>query len=100
MDNLDNLDKIKQNLERIIILLETEGFSEDTAVMMLNTLKLTETLDINHLKTEDAIWLNSKIQSIDTCIQEIKEDIVVKLKDKEKELNLIEDISRNLQEIT
>lgn len=97
---MDNLDRVKQNLEHIIILLETEGFSEDAALLMLDTLKLTETLDMNSLKAEDAILIDSRIRSIDEHIQGIKNDIVSKLMDKEKELNLIEDISRNLQEIT
>lgn len=97
---LDSLDQVKQNLEHTIILLEIEGLSEDTALLMLNTLRLIETLDINSLKTEDAVWLNQKIQLIDNHIQAIKGDIVSKLKDKEKELNLIEDIYKNLQEIT
>lgn len=93
---MDNLDRVKQNLEHIIILLETEGFSEDAALLMLDTLKLTESLDIDSLKTEDAIWIDSRIRSINEHIQCIKDDIVSKLRDKEKELNLIEDISRNL----
>lgn len=97
---MDNLDRVKQNLEHIIILLETEGFSEDAALLMLDTLKLTETLDMNSLKAEDAILIDSRIRSIDEHIQGIKNNIVSKLRDKEKELNLIEDISRNLQEIT
>lgn len=97
---LDKFDQVKNNLEKIVIMLGTKNSPEDIALLMLNTLKLIEGLNLDNLEKDQAVWLNQKIQAIDEYIQNIKTDIIAKIQDKEKELILIDDIVKNLQEIT
>lgn len=77
----------------------SEGFSESVAFLMIDTLKQLESIDLKDISKEQAENVFRKLMAVDERISFLKKDVVVKLQDKEKELNFLEDALKNVQEI-
>lgn len=98
---LDNsAEIIIKKLENIILLLSTEEFNESMASAMKDIANIMEDSKlIEHITEDDSKIVLDKINTINRLIEDNKKMIIESIQNKEKELSILDDASKNLKEL-
>lgn len=97
---LDNSAEIIKKLEDIILLLSTEEFNESMAFAMKDIANIMEDSKLfEHLTEDDSKIVLDKINTINRLIEDNKKMIIESIQNKEKELSILDDASKNLKEL-
>lgn len=99
LDNSNSAEIIKK-LEDIILLLSTEEFNESMAFAMKDIANIMEDSKlIEHITEYDSKIVLDKINTINRLIEDNKKMIIESIQNKEKELSILDDASKNLKEL-
>lgn len=99
LDNRNSAEIIKK-LEDVILFLSTEGFTESIAFMMNDiVMNMEDGNFFEHLTIDDSKRILEKIDRINSLIEDNKKMVIEGIQNKEKELNILEDASKNLKEL-